>query len=163
MVVRMGDTRYDVVSNKKWSTPEVAYFLNNQTIRNLFMEYNTIIVLFVSTGDIPVCMGRIENVRQRLDTLDSDYPDASFSGPYETFLTFVEGSMLNLTETAQTIFTNVIASIKFTQGHQILIDSRLSRVIMLFYNSRIIANLEATNTAYGYPTLNTTFYNNIGQ
>jgi hypothetical protein len=148
VVIRVG-SHVNHSWEKKWSSPDMPFYINNQTVLDLFVEQHPIIVVFVSTGDIPLYTAAVQTVRPRDNLLDSDYPLGSVQGLYKTFITFER--KYPISNDAKAILQTMLNSIKYVPGQQVVINDNqsLSAVILHSLNS---VNL-------GNPILNTTYIN----
>lgn len=115
VVVRVGNPIHNW--DTKWSSPEIHNLANNQTIRNLYVEQYPLIVIFVGTGDIPLCMTSVETVRPRSAIHDADYPVGNVQGLYQTFFTFRR--KYPLTHAGRQLIQPILDHIRFTPGQQI--------------------------------------------
>jgi hypothetical protein len=148
VVVRVGTP--DHVWDTKWSSLEMPLLQNNQTVLHLFVEQHPILVVFVNTGDIPIYIARVENVRGRDLLADADYPLGTDRGLYQTFITFSHKYPINIAGII--ILQTMLNSIKYIAGQQVLIDDNLALAAILL-DSINHANTN-TNT-----NVNTTFIN----
>jgi hypothetical protein len=115
VVVRVGNPIHNW--DTKWSSPEIHNLANNQTIRNLYVEQYPLIVIFVGTGDIPLCMASVETVRPRSVIHDADYPVGNLQGLYQTFFTFRR--KYPLTVAGRQLIQPILDYIRFTPGQQL--------------------------------------------
>jgi hypothetical protein len=115
VVVRVGNPIHNW--DTKWSSPEIHNLANNQTIRNLYVEQYPLIVIFVGTGDIPLCMTSVETVRPRSAIHDADYPVGNVQGLYQTFFTFRR--KYPLTAAGRQLIQPILDHIRFTPGQQV--------------------------------------------
>ena len=118
IVVRVGTPAYNW--DKKWSSPEVPTAANNQTVRNLFVEQYPLIVIFVGTGDIPLFMASVENVRPRNPIDDAAYPVGNLQGLYQTFFTFRH--KYPIIPAGKELIQPILDYIRFIPGQQIYIN-----------------------------------------
>jgi hypothetical protein len=123
----------------KWSSPELE---NSQVIRNCYVEYEQIIVLFLTFGDIPHSMARVSYVRQRNPIFDVTFPLQNSVGPYRTFFNFTRESFVNISYLQDESITNVLDYVKYKRGHQILIPTGLASPALLFYCDTIERNVD---------------------
>jgi len=107
VVVRVGDTG---VPRQVVSTPDS---LGTQFVHNYFMEGSEVIVLFLGTGDLPLSMTKIARVRSRVEGDDFN-PDCT------SFMTFNEVDVVNVQTADCSIFSKLLADIKFKSGRQIV-------------------------------------------
>jgi hypothetical protein len=115
VVVRVGNPIHNW--DTKWSSPEIHNLANNQTIRNLYVEQYPLIVIFVGTGDIPLCMASVETVRPRSIIHDADYPVGNVQGLYQTFFTFRR--KYPLTVAGRQLIQPILDHIRFIPGQQV--------------------------------------------
>jgi hypothetical protein len=115
VVVRVGNPIHNW--DTKWSSPEIHNLANNQTIRNLYVEQYPLIVIFVGTGDIPLCMASVDTVRHRSAIHDADYPVGNVQGLYQTFFTFRR--KYPLTAAGRQLIQPILDYIRFTPGQQV--------------------------------------------
>ena len=146
VVVRVGTP--DHVWNTKWSSLEMPLLPNNQTVLHLFVEQHPILVVFVNTGDIPIYIARVENVRGRDFLLDADYPLGTDRGLYQTFMTFSRKFPISIAGVI--LLQTMLNSIKYIAGQQVLIDDNNSLAAI------ILDNINHTNVNVN---VNTTFIN----
>lgn len=146
VVVRVGSP--DHIWDTKWSSLEMPLLQNNQTVLHLFVEQHPILVVFVNTGDIPIYIARVENVRGRDLLADADYPLGTDRGLYQTFITFSHKYPINIAGII--ILQTMLNSIKYIAGQQVLIDDNLALAAIL---------LDSINHANTNTNVNTTFIN----
>ena len=115
VVVRVGNPIHNW--DTKWSSPEIHNLANNQTIRNLYVEQYPLIVIFVGTGDIPLCMASVETVRPRNAIEDAAYPVGNVQGLYQTFFTFRR--KYPLTVAGRQLIQPILDHIRFIPGQQV--------------------------------------------
>ena len=111
------------------STPESQV----QHARNLFMEGNEVIALFVGTGDILLGMSKISSIRSRATTDTSNID-------LQTFMTFTKSDYIDILTADITVFEKVLAYIKYRQGQQIVPDTECSctcQHVLAFYKGVI--------------------------
>lgn len=118
VVVRVGTPNHNW--DTKWSSPEMPTLANNQTIRNLYVEQYPLIVIFVGTGDIPLCMASVETVRPRNAIEDAGYPVGNLQGLYQTFFTFRR--KYPLTVPGRQLIQPILDYIRFIPGQQVQIN-----------------------------------------
>jgi hypothetical protein len=143
VVVRIGrPTGYLVswVNQGKWSTPENPNIIDNQIVRDYFVEGYNVYVVFLETGDIPVYTAQVSNVRARNNS-DHLYPAANEHGPFQTFIEFT--NIFRITNEISLLYAPLLNSIRFTRGHQIPIDGFLSELPIVLYKG-----LESVNNVY---------------
>ena len=148
VVVRVGTP--DHVWDTKWSSLEMPLLQNNQTVLHLFVEQHPILLVFVNTGDIPIYIARVENVRGRDLLVDADYPLGTDRGLYQTFITFSHKFTINIA--GLILLQTMMNSIKYIPGQQVLIDDT---------NNLAAVVLDSINNGHsnGYVNGNTTFIN----
>lgn len=144
VVIRVGRPTH--VWDTKWSSPEIAQFVNNQTVRDLFVEQYRVIAVFVTTGDIPIFIASIDNVRPRDPLIDSDYPLGNQQGIYHTFLTF--RNKYAITATGISLLAPMMDTIRYTPGQQIQINNNtaLSAIALFAIHNTRLDNIR--NTTY---------------
>jgi hypothetical protein len=143
VVVRIGRPTGHLVSwvnQGKWSTPENRNIIDNQIIRDFFVEGYNVFIVFLESGDIPVYTARVSNVRQRNNS-DSLYPAANEHGPFQTFIEFT--NIFRITNEISSLYDPLLNSIQFTRGHQIPIDGFLTELPIVLYKG-----LESVNDVY---------------
>jgi hypothetical protein len=141
IIVRVGSPVHNW--DTKFSSPSMPTHINNQTIRNLFVEQYPLIVIFVGTGDIPISMASVDNVRPRHPIEDANYPIGNIQGLYETFFTFRQ--KYPITASGKKLIQPILDYIRFIPGQQIHINhmSALSAVLLHTINT---VNLNINNT-----------------
>jgi len=149
VVVRVGTT--DHIWDTKWSSLEMPLLQNNQTVLHLFVEQHSILVVFVNTGDIPIYIARVENVRGRDLLADSDYPLGTDRGLYQTFMTFSRKFPISITGVI--LLQTMLNSIKYVPGQQVLIDDNNSLAAIILdsinhTNVNVNGNTTFINPAY---------------
>jgi hypothetical protein len=142
VVVRVGNPSHNW--DTKWSSPEMPALRNNQTIRNLYVEQYPLIVIFVGTGDIPLCMASVETVRPRSAIHDADYPVGNVQGLYQTFFTFRR--KYPVTVAGRQLIQPILDHIRFTPGQQLHI-THLSALNAIALHTINTADLNI-NTTY---------------
>ena len=116
---------------------------NNQTIRNLYVEQYPLIVIFVGTGDIPICMASVETVRHRNAIEDAEYPIGNIQGLYQTFFTFRR--KYPITAPGRQLIQPILDYIRFIPGQQVQIN-HLSALNAIALHTINTVNLNINNT-----------------
>ena len=141
VVVRVGNPIHNW--DTKWSSPEIHNLVNNQTIRNLYVEQYPLIVIFVGTGDIPLCMASVETVRPRSAIHDADYPVGNVQGLYQTFFTFRR--QYPITVPGRQLLQPILDHIRFIPGQQVQIN-HLSALNAIALHTINTVNFSQNNT-----------------
>lgn len=147
VVIRVGRPAH--IWYTKWSSPEIPHFVNNQTVRDLFVEQHRVIVVFVVTGDIPVFIASVDNVRPRDPLLDSDYPLGNQQGIYHTFLTF--RNKYAITNAGMSLLAPIMDYIRYIPGQQIHINNNTSLNAIALFAIHNVRLDNIRNTTYINP------------
>lgn len=116
VVVRVGRPTGHLVSwvnQGKWCTPENRNIIDNQIIRDYFVEEYNVYMVFLETGDIPVYTAQVSNVRPR-NHLDTQYPIANEHGLFQTFIEF--DNIFPITNEIYSLYAPLLNSIRFIRG-----------------------------------------------
>jgi hypothetical protein len=136
VVIRVGTDNTNsqaMFSQYKWSSPELP---NSQIVREQFMEGKTVYVLFIGGNNIPLYMGKVNNVRPRDAVLDAALPTHDIAGNHlQTIITFTPyDSLQEILNPAMEFFQPVLDYIQFRRGSQVHISDRhISLVLVSFY------------------------------
>lgn len=131
VVVRISDS---ALSKLVVSTPDS---LGTQFVHNYFMEGSEVIVLFVGTGDVPLSMTKIARVRSKLEGDDCN-PDCT------SFMTFNEVDLVDVRAADFSIFSKLLADIKFKTGRQIVPgNTNAIDIAVSFYKGVIFTKRQA--------------------
>jgi hypothetical protein len=144
VVMRIGRSDYSWVNQKKWSTPENLSIIDNQIVRDYFVEDYNVYLVFLETGDIPVYTALVNNVRAR-NHLDAQYPIGNNHGLFQTFIEF--DNIFPITNDISSLYNPLIESIRYIRGHQVPIDGILSESAIAMYK--------------GLDTINQLYLNNM--
>jgi hypothetical protein len=118
-----------------WASPEN----HEQVVRNLFMEGYSVYILFAGTGDQPLIVTHVTNVRERRrdDTLIQDRNEI---GVLKTIITFDINNCVDLRNQLINSYQVALDYVRYKRGSQILIPASYSVSIL-----RLIS-LSQTNT-----------------
>lgn len=145
VLIRVGDPNSMWSVSKMsglWASPEC----HEQVVRNMFVEGYTVYALFVGTGDKLLMSAKITNVRERSDDDDTLIPETSEVGLLKTIIVFNPNETLDLHNTLNSTYQNVIDYVRYKQGSQILIPTLQSEHILRLIRSLI--STSRTNTVY---------------
>ena len=145
VVVRVGTPNYNW--DTKWSSPEMRHSINNQTVRDLYVQQFSIIVIFVGTGDIPLSMATVQSVRARDNLLDFHYPNGNELGLFQSFITFQHKFVIP--NPSINILQPILDSIKYVPGQQVVVNDNLTLAAIVLYS--IISVNFSMNTTYINP------------
>jgi hypothetical protein len=140
VLVRVGDPESSWSVCKEfgiWASPEN----HEQVVRNLFMEGYSVCVLFVGTGDQPLLVTHVTNVRERINN-DTLIEDRNEIGLLKTVITFNVNNCLDLRNQLTNSYQIALDYVRYKQGSQILIPASYSVSILR------LLSLSQTNTIY---------------
>jgi len=123
VVIRVGDpagTWATARQSGKYSTPESQ----TQAVRNLYMEGNRVVVLFVGTNDVPLKLATVDRVRPKFPTEDSN-PEL------QTYMEWSESFDIEAADPE--IFEKLRTSIRYTRGQQVIPDGCASAHVLAFF------------------------------
>ena len=140
VVVRIGRPTGYLVSwanQGKWSTAENRNIIDNQIIRDHFVEGYNVYIVFLEAGDIPVYTAQVSNVRAR-NHLDALYPVGNEHGLFQSFIEF--DNIFPITNEISSLYDPLLESIRYTRGKQISINNLQAEMPIVMYKA-----LEAVN------------------
>lgn len=140
VLVRVGDPESSWSVCKEfglWASPEN----HEQVVRNFFMEGYLVYVIFVGTGDQPLIVTSVTNVRERTrnDTLIQERDEV---GLLKTIITFDINNFLDLRSQLTNSYQLALDYVRYKRGSQILIPESYSVSILR------LLSLSQTNTVY---------------
>jgi hypothetical protein len=87
-------------------------------------------------------MAKVAYVRQRNPVFDATFPRGNDVGPFQTFFTYTFESLISVSYFLNGDLNNVLNSIRYKRGLQLLIDQELTEPVLVMYNDLISRNLE---------------------
>ena len=128
VLVRVGDPESSWSVCKEfgiWASPEN----HEQVVRNLFMEGYLVYVLFVGTGDQPLILTNVTNVRERTRN-DTLIPERDEIGLLKTIITFDINNYIDLRAALTNAYQLALDYVRYKRGSQILIPAAYSVCIL---------------------------------
>jgi len=124
VLIRVGDPGSSWSACKEfgiWASPEN----HEQVVRNLFMEGYSVYVLFVGTGDQPLMVSQVTNVRERTrdDTLIQERDEI---GLLKTIINFDIEKTIDMRNELTNLYQSAIDYVRYKRGSQILIPASYS-------------------------------------
>jgi len=160
IVVRIGSPAEHLdswVNQGKWSTPENPNMIDNQIVRDLFVQGYNVYIVFLESGDIPVYTALVTNVRGR-NHLDVQYPLGNDHGLFETFIEF--NSIFPIPNGVRPLYRPLLDYVRYTRGQQLPINELLSEVPIAVYRSlQTVNNIYINNDIWSNRTVINPEYN----
>ena len=111
----------------RWSTEESS----TQHARDLFMEGHEVILVFLGTGDRPVGVANLTNVRARNNEIDRAlFPEGQNLDTIMEFSNYV--SVLNCMYDTS-LFGPLLSEIRFSRGPQVIVSQATAGPVFHFY------------------------------
>jgi hypothetical protein len=127
-----------------WASPEN----HEQVVRNFFMEGYSIYVLFVGTGDQPLMVTRVTDVRERRRN-DTLIPERDEIGILKTIISFDINNSIDLRAPLTNSYQLALDYVRYKQGSQILIPTAYSvGILRLISLSQTNTNTTVLNPEY---------------